>query len=128
MQALIEQITYGPAAMCSFFFGMSLLELKPISECIEEVKIKFLPTYKVFFSLNITKIYFPVCKWSGYIIDYFFLDRHLYMANFANYQFYSNSGTESCCICQHMQFGLDMFSCVYESAWSQTKTERASKY
>ncbi|CAL1676740.1 unnamed protein product [Lasius platythorax] len=46
-KALVEQVTYSPAAMCSFFFGMSFLELKPVSECIEEVKIKFWPTYKV---------------------------------------------------------------------------------
>ncbi|XP_032675733.1 mpv17-like protein [Odontomachus brunneus] len=46
-KALVEQVTYSPAAMCSFFFGMNLLELKPVSECIEEVKIKFWPTYKV---------------------------------------------------------------------------------
>lgn len=46
-KALVEQVTYSPAAMCSFFFGMSLLELKPVSECIEEVKIKFWPTYKI---------------------------------------------------------------------------------
>ncbi|XP_014487765.1 PREDICTED: mpv17-like protein [Dinoponera quadriceps] len=46
-KALIEQVTYSPVAMCSFFFGMNLLELKPVSECIEEVKIKFWPTYKV---------------------------------------------------------------------------------
>ncbi|XP_011688171.1 PREDICTED: mpv17-like protein isoform X2 [Wasmannia auropunctata] len=46
-KALVEQVTYGPAAMCSFFFGMSLLELKPVSECIDEVKIKFWPTYKI---------------------------------------------------------------------------------
>ncbi|XP_012233348.1 mpv17-like protein [Linepithema humile] len=46
-KALVEQVTYTPAAMCSFFFGMNLLELKPVSECIEEVKIKFWPTYKI---------------------------------------------------------------------------------
>jgi len=46
-KALVEQVTYSPAAMCSFFFGMSLLELKPVSECIDEVKIKFWPTYKI---------------------------------------------------------------------------------
>lgn len=46
-KALVEQVTYTPAAMTSFFFGMSFLELKPVSECIEEVKIKFWPTYKV---------------------------------------------------------------------------------
>lgn len=47
IKALVEQVTYTPTAMCSFFFGMSFLELKPVSECIEEVKIKFWPTYKV---------------------------------------------------------------------------------
>ncbi|GAB1866727.1 Mpv17-like protein [Camponotus japonicus] len=46
-KALVEQVTYSPVAMCSFFFGMSFLELKPVSECIEEVKIKFWPTYKI---------------------------------------------------------------------------------
>lgn len=46
-KALIEQVTYSPAAMCCFFFGMNLLEMKPITECFEEVKQKFWPTYKV---------------------------------------------------------------------------------
>ncbi|XP_017881346.1 mpv17-like protein [Ceratina calcarata] len=46
-KALIEQVTYSPAAMCCFFFGMNMLEMKPITECFEEVKQKFWPTYKV---------------------------------------------------------------------------------
>ncbi|XP_015604493.1 mpv17-like protein isoform X2 [Cephus cinctus] len=46
-KALVEQVSYGPAAMCCFFFGINLLEFKPISECVEEVKQKFWPTYKV---------------------------------------------------------------------------------
>ncbi|XP_066587931.1 mpv17-like protein [Prorops nasuta] len=46
-KALVEQVTYSPMAMCCFFFGMNLLEMKPVSECVEEVKKKFLPTYKV---------------------------------------------------------------------------------
>ncbi|KAK2586725.1 hypothetical protein KPH14_011760 [Odynerus spinipes] len=46
-KALVEQVTYSPAAMCCFFFGMNLLEQKPIVECTEEVKQKFWPTYKV---------------------------------------------------------------------------------
>lgn len=46
-KALVEQVTYSPAAMCCFFFGMNLLEMKPISECAEEVKQKFWPTYKI---------------------------------------------------------------------------------
>ncbi|XP_014598369.1 PREDICTED: mpv17-like protein isoform X2 [Polistes canadensis] len=46
-KALVEQVTYTPTAMCCFFFGMNLLEQKSISECIEEVKQKFWPTYKI---------------------------------------------------------------------------------
>lgn len=46
-KALVEQITYSPAAMCCFFFGINLLEMKPISECVEEVRQKFWPTYKI---------------------------------------------------------------------------------
>ncbi|KAL2732988.1 mpv17-like protein isoform X1 [Vespula maculifrons] len=46
-KALVEQVTYSPTAMCCFFFGMNLLEQKSISECAEEVKQKFWPTYKV---------------------------------------------------------------------------------
>ncbi|KAL7294029.1 mpv17-like protein [Trichogramma pretiosum] len=46
-KALVEQVTYGPSAMCCFFFGINFLELKPISECLNEVKEKFWPTYKV---------------------------------------------------------------------------------
>ncbi|KAK0179201.1 hypothetical protein PV327_008014 [Microctonus hyperodae] len=46
-KALVEQVTYGPAAICCFFFGINLMEFKPIDECIEEVKSKFFPTYKL---------------------------------------------------------------------------------
>ncbi|XP_063972374.1 mpv17-like protein [Diachasmimorpha longicaudata] len=46
-KALVEQVTYGPAAMCCFFFGMNLLELKPVSECVEEVKRKIFPTWRM---------------------------------------------------------------------------------
>ncbi|KAF9798170.1 hypothetical protein SFRURICE_019680 [Spodoptera frugiperda] len=46
-RAAIEQITYGPLALAYFYFGMSLLEMKPISACVTEVKEKFWPTYKI---------------------------------------------------------------------------------
>ncbi|XP_046744495.1 mpv17-like protein [Diprion similis] len=46
VKALVEQVSYGPAAMCCFFFGINLLEFKPIAECVEEVKQKFWPTWK----------------------------------------------------------------------------------
>ncbi|XP_063369250.1 mpv17-like protein 2 [Cydia amplana] len=46
-RALIEQVSYSPLAMAYFFFGMSALELKPFSTCVNEVKEKFWPTYKI---------------------------------------------------------------------------------
>ncbi|CAH1641486.1 unnamed protein product [Spodoptera littoralis] len=46
-RAAIEQVSYGPLALAYFYFGMSLLEMKPISECVNEVKKKFWPTYKI---------------------------------------------------------------------------------
>lgn len=47
IKTFVETITYTPFAMCSFYFGMSLLESKPFNEAIAEVEAKFLPTYKV---------------------------------------------------------------------------------
>ncbi|XP_076159979.1 mpv17-like protein [Ptiloglossa arizonensis] len=65
-KALVEQVTYSPAAMCCFFFGINLLEMKPVSECIEEVKQKFWPTYKV-----------GVCVWPVLqTINFFFIPEH----------------------------------------------------
>lgn len=46
-QAVVEQLTYGPAALASFYFGMSLLEGKSVEQAMEELKLKFLPSYKV---------------------------------------------------------------------------------
>ncbi|KAJ3643015.1 hypothetical protein Zmor_025756 [Zophobas morio] len=47
IKAVIEQMTYGPAALGCFFFGMSLLEGKGIEGAKKEVEMKFLPSYKV---------------------------------------------------------------------------------
>lgn len=47
IKTLVETLTYTPFAMCSFYFGMSLLESKPFYEACAEVKAKFWPTYKV---------------------------------------------------------------------------------
>ncbi|XP_058442678.1 mpv17-like protein [Malaya genurostris] len=47
IKAIVEQFSYGPFAGTSFFFGMSLLEQKTVTESIEEVKSKFPETYKV---------------------------------------------------------------------------------
>lgn len=47
MKALVEQLTYGPAALICFFFGMSLLEGKSIEDAKKVVESKFLPTWKV---------------------------------------------------------------------------------
>lgn len=46
-KALVEQISYGPFAGTSFFFGMSLLEGKTIDGAIGEVKQKFPDAFKV---------------------------------------------------------------------------------
>ena len=46
-KALIEQVTYGPFSIVSFFFGISILEGKTTDSAIQEVKNKFWPTWKV---------------------------------------------------------------------------------
>lgn len=46
-QAVVEQVSYTPFAMVSFYFGMSLLEGKSIEMAKQEVYNKFLPTYQV---------------------------------------------------------------------------------
>ncbi|XP_013138032.1 PREDICTED: mpv17-like protein [Papilio polytes] len=46
-RAVIEQISYSPLAMAYFFFGMSALEGKSYNECVDEVREKFWPTYKI---------------------------------------------------------------------------------
>lgn len=46
-RAVIDQITYSPAALAFFFFGMSVMEMKPYKECVDEVKAKFWKTYKL---------------------------------------------------------------------------------
>lgn len=46
-KAVIEQFTYGPFSIVAFYFGMSTLEGKTNQQSIEEVKHKFLPTWKV---------------------------------------------------------------------------------
>lgn len=46
-QALVEQFSYAPFAVASFFFGMSLLQGKSFSESAHEVRRKFWPTMQV---------------------------------------------------------------------------------
>lgn len=43
----MEQFSYGPFAMVSFFFGMSLLEGKSCNEGANEVRAKFWKTMQV---------------------------------------------------------------------------------
>nr|CAD7453401.1 unnamed protein product [Timema tahoe] len=45
-QALVEQTTFGPAMMSSFFFGMSLLEGNSVGAAVAELRVKFFPTFK----------------------------------------------------------------------------------
>ncbi|GJQ75666.1 hypothetical protein Trydic_g17741 [Trypoxylus dichotomus] len=46
-KAVVEQFTYGPMAMCCFFFTMNYLKTNSVQEATDEVKQKFWPTYKV---------------------------------------------------------------------------------
>ncbi|KAF5308724.1 hypothetical protein FQR65_LT06085 [Abscondita terminalis] len=45
-KAIVEQLTYGPAALSCFYFSMGLLNNKSVNEAVDEVKAKFLPTFK----------------------------------------------------------------------------------
>ncbi|KAL5276319.1 hypothetical protein ACFFRR_001890 [Megaselia abdita] len=46
-KAAVETVTYTPAAMTCFYFLMTLLELRPFKEAVEEVRTKVPPTYRV---------------------------------------------------------------------------------
>lgn len=70
-QTCVETVTYTPFAMCSFYFGMSLLEMKPVNEAAAEVEAKFWPTYKV--NSN-----------SVYIVLKHILFRNIIIINFCN--------------------------------------------
>ncbi|XP_050310080.1 mpv17-like protein [Anthonomus grandis grandis] len=47
IKAVVEQLTYGPAALACFFFGMTLLQGKSVKDAKTEVQTKLLPTWKV---------------------------------------------------------------------------------
>ena len=47
LKAFIEQFTYGPFSIVSFYFGMNILEGNGTTKATEEVKSKFLPTWQV---------------------------------------------------------------------------------
>ncbi|EFX89001.1 hypothetical protein DAPPUDRAFT_191208 [Daphnia pulex] len=46
VKAILEQFTYGPFSIISFYFGMNLLEGKSSNEAWHEVENKFLQTWK----------------------------------------------------------------------------------
>ncbi|XP_069683563.1 mpv17-like protein [Periplaneta americana] len=46
-RAIVEQFTYTPFAMVCFFFLMTLMEGKTLSDAATEVGAKFIPTYQV---------------------------------------------------------------------------------
>jgi len=48
LQAVVEQFSYGPFAMASFFFFMTLLDGGTIEDAKMEVKEKFVSTWKVY--------------------------------------------------------------------------------
>ncbi|XP_074031240.1 mpv17-like protein [Leptinotarsa decemlineata] len=46
-KAIVEQFTYGPVALASFFFGMTLLEGKGVTEAKNAIETKMFSTWKV---------------------------------------------------------------------------------
>ena len=46
-KALLDQITYGPFSICTFYWGMSVLEGKNMADACDEVSKKLVPTWKV---------------------------------------------------------------------------------
>ncbi|XP_045473142.1 mpv17-like protein isoform X1 [Harmonia axyridis] len=46
-KAVVEQMTYGPAALICFYFGISLMEGKGLDGACEAVNQKFLPSWQV---------------------------------------------------------------------------------
>jgi len=48
LQAVVEQFSYGPFAMASFFFFMTLLDGGTIEDAKTEVQEKFVSTWKVY--------------------------------------------------------------------------------
>ena len=47
LKAVIEQFTYGPFSITTFYFGMSLLEGNSFKNACQEVQNKFFKTWKV---------------------------------------------------------------------------------
>lgn len=45
-KVLLEQVTYSPFAITTFFTGMNLLQGKGLNEAKDELSAKFLPTFK----------------------------------------------------------------------------------
>jgi hypothetical protein len=60
----VEQFSYGPFAMVSFFFGMSLLEGKSCDEGANEVRAKFWPTLQVSMTLTLWQNHIQNRKWN----------------------------------------------------------------
>nr|CAD7437714.1 unnamed protein product [Timema bartmani] len=56
LTALVEQTTFGPAMMSSFFFGMSLLEGNSVGAAVAELRVKFFPTFKELVRLNLEEV------------------------------------------------------------------------
>lgn len=47
IKTAIEQVSYGPFALTSFFFIMSIMDHKTVEDSKQEVVDKFWPAYKV---------------------------------------------------------------------------------
>lgn len=112
LQAIVEQLTYGPAALICFFFGMNLLQNKSFQEAKQEVELKLLPTWKVccYFCLTIS---FITC---------FLLGRNLFLAYSANLQLFVCRGTEPGDLRQYLQLCVVGLSVLHAPSSGKTKT------
>ena len=65
VKAIVDQAVWAPFTISTFYWGMARLEGRSNKEAIDEVKTKFIPTWKVFhhswlFNLNLTFLFMVV--------------------------------------------------------------------
>lgn len=120
-QTFVETITYTPFAMCSFYFGMSILEMKPLNEAMAEVKSKFLPTYKVcpIFFLYLYVSIWPLEAYYHHNVTlsnlFYFTGGCICLACYCHDKLLPNPGSEQGAIYQYVQPSLDLFLGLHEA-------------
>lgn len=115
-KAAVEQVTYGPAATCLFFFGMTLLESQDWQLAKKEVADKFFTTYKVSEPPNNLSLFEKkIILLLPFPIPILRTDRSLLLALHTNLQFLLCTRTPSHHFAQLLQFTVDRFARIYEA-------------